>query len=203
MELEKAIEERRAYRSLDTVTIDDSIIKDIALASSLAPSCFNKQPWRYVFVYEREVLDKLKESLSKGNEWARDASMMIAVCSSSELDCIMKDGRKYYAFGLGMSVGFIMLKATAMGLVAHPIAGYDQKKAKKVLSVPDEIEIMTLIIVGKHSKAPKPYMSEGQIEAEKERPPRMELDEFAFMNSYGRTGAVSSSEGKDYEKENR
>lgn len=184
MELEDAIDRRRAYRSLDPADIDDSLIERLAHASSLAPSCFNKQPWRYVFVREEEALSGLKKTLASGNEWAREASMIIAVCSSPGFDCRMKDGRKYYSFGVGMSVGFMLLRATEEGLVAHPIAGYDQAAAKKVIGVPEDIEIITLVIVGKHSAEPKPYLSEGQLKAEKERPPRMRLEEFAFMNSY-------------------
>ncbi len=184
MNLDDSIERRRAYRSLDLVDIDEGLIERLASASSLAPSCFNKQPWRYVFVKEEKVLNGLKETLARGNEWAREASMIIAVCSSAGFDCQMKDGRKYYSFGVGMSVGFMLLKATEEGLVAHPIAGYDQSAAKKVIGVPEDIEIITLIIVGKHSAHPKPYLSEGQLKAEKERPPRMPLEEFVFMNSY-------------------
>lgn len=185
MELKDAIDQRRSYRSLDPVVITDDTVRELAEAAALAPSCYNNQPWRYVFVYDEKVLDELKSSLSRGNEWAEYASLIIAVCSKPELDCQIKDGREYYSFGVGMSVGIMMLKATELGLVCHGIAGYSPSKAKEVLQVPEDMEVITLLIVGKRSDEIKPYLSEKQVEAEKERPPRLGLSEFAFRDIYG------------------
>jgi len=185
MDLSDTIDERRSYRSLDPVVITDETVKELAEAARLAPSCYNNQPWRYIFVYDEQVLDEVKTSLSRGNEWAEYASMIIAVCSKPELDCQIKGGREYYAFGVGMSVGIMMLKAAELGLVCHGIAGYSPSRAGEVLNVPGDMEVMTLLIVGKHSDEIKPYLSEKQVEAERERPPRLSLDEFAFRDRYG------------------
>ena len=185
MELKDAIDQRRSYRSLDPAVITDDIVRELAEAAELAPSCYNNQPWRYVFVFDEKTLDELKGSLSRGNEWAQHASMIIAVCSKPQLDCQIKDGREYYVFGVGMSVGILMLKATELGLVCHGIAGYSPSKAKEALSIPEDMEVITLLVVGKHSDEIKPYLSEKQVEAEKERPPRLDLSEFAFRDIYG------------------
>ena len=56
MDVKNAIQERRAYRSLDPVEITDGLVRDLAENARLAPSCFNNQPWRYVFAYDPEVL---------------------------------------------------------------------------------------------------------------------------------------------------
>lgn len=185
MDVRKAIEERRAYRSLDKIMIPLETLADLAICASLAPSCFNNQPWRFVFVTDEEKLLAMREALSKGNEWANDASAIIAVCSKPDLDCVLKDGRRYYAFDVGMSVGILMLRATELGLVAHPIAGYSPDKVKEILGIPQEYEVITLIIIGKHSSEIKPILSEKQVAAEKERPPRLPLEGFAFLNKFG------------------
>jgi len=183
MELEEAIQKRRAYRSLDKTEITDELVSDLARTAGLAPSCFNNQPWRFVFVYEEGQLTKLKEALNKGNEWARDASMIIAVSSKKEHDCDIK-GREYFLFDTGMASAFLILRATELGLVAHPIAGYDEAKAKEVLGIPEDMTVITLINVGKHSDLVKPVLSAWQIEQENQRPPRLPLEKFAFRNKY-------------------
>lgn len=185
MDVRKAIEERRAYRSLDKIEIPLETIVDLAKCASLSPSCFNNQPWRFVFATSEEKLLAMREALAKGNEWAYDASAFIAVCSKPDLDCVLKDGRQYYAFDVGMSVGILMLRATELGLVAHPIAGYSPSKVKEILNIPAEYEVIVLLVVGKHSKEIKPVLSEKQVSAEKERPPRLPLKDFAFLNSFG------------------
>jgi len=184
MDLRKAINERRAYRSLKPVEINEDLARDLAQCAQLSASCFNNQPWRFVFVYDKNVLENLHGALSKGNEWARSASMIIAVVSRKDLDCIIKE-REYYLFDTGMASAFIILRATELGLVAHPIAGYNEEKVKEVLKVPEDMTVITLIIVGKRSDKISPILSEKQRGWEKERPERMTLEEFAFMNRYG------------------
>jgi nitroreductase len=178
MDVHEAINERRAYRSLAETEITEDLAKDLAKYASLAPSCFNQQPWRYDFVYGGEKLESLKAALSKGNEWAQAASMIIAIYSRVDLDCDLK-GREYYLFDTGLSIGIMVLRATELGLVAHPIAGYDEEAAKKALGIGEDMRLITLVIVGKRSEGISDMLSEKQVEAEKERPERKSLDEFA------------------------
>lgn len=184
MDVQEAINARRAYRSLDPVEIDEDLIRDLAQHAGLCCSCFNKQPWRFVFVKGRERLKEMREALSEGNRWAYNASLLIAVFSSEELDCVVKE-RKYYLFDTGMAVGMMILRATELGLVAHPIAGFSETKAKNILKIPPEMRLITLIISGKHADDIKPELSEKQAEAEAHRPPRIDFREFAWIDEYG------------------
>ena len=183
MDVKEAINKRRAYRSLEPAEITPDIINSLAGSAQLSPSCFNNQPWRYVFVTAPEKLIEMHSALSQGNEWAKAASMIIAVFSKKENDCLIKD-REYYLFDTGMATAFIILRATEIGLVAHPIAGFSPKKTREILEIPDEMNVITLVIVGKHSSNMNPLMNEGQIEVEKERPERLQVNKFVFMNKY-------------------
>jgi nitroreductase len=188
MNVKEAIDKRRAYRSLEPVEITIDLIHDLAHHAILAPSCFNNQPVRYIFVYNKEKLMQLREALSKGNEWAYDASMIIAVFGQKDTDCIIAD-REYYLFDLGLSTAFLVLRATEMGLVAHPIAGFKGAKTKEILGIPKDMMVITLVIVGKHSDKISPALSEKQIGWEKERPERLPFEKFAYLNSYGNVKA--------------
>lgn len=182
MEVKEAIEKRRAYRALGPMKITGDLIHDLAGAANLAASCFNNQPWRYVFVYDKDMLEKMKEALSQGNEWAHSASMIIAVFSKKEDDCVIID-REYYLFDTGMATAQLILRATELGLVAHPIAGFSPKKTRAILEIPDEMKVITLIIVGKKSDDFS-KLADHQIEVEKERPERQSLADFVYINTY-------------------
>lgn len=184
MNVKDAIEKRRAYRSLDPVEITDEMIEDLAKSASLSPSCFNNQPWKYVFVHDEENLNELYETLSNNNDWAYNSSMIIGVTAKKEDDCVIKGGREYYLFDTGLATSMLILRATEMGLVAHPIAGYSESGAKEVMSIPDEYRLITLVIVGKHSDEIKEELTEKQAKTEKKRPPRKDLEEFAFHNEF-------------------
>jgi len=183
MDVKEAIFERRAYRSLVPVEITQEIINSLIDSARLSPSCFNNQPWRYIFITDPEILKNMHSALSVGNDWAKAASMIIVVFSKKENDCLIKD-REYYLFDTGMATAFIILRATELGLVAHPIAGYSPKKTREILGIPEEMNVITLVIVGKHSSQMNPLMNETQIEVEKERPERLATDKIVFMNRY-------------------
>jgi len=178
MKVTAAIEKRRSYRSLEKIEIGENLIKELVSASALAPSCFNNQPWRYVFVISPKVVEKMRSALRKGNEWAHGASCIAAVVSKKEFDCII-GGTEYYLFDTGIGVGQLILKATEMGLVAHIIAGFDHKKVKKVISLPDEWNIIALIIFGKRSKKKLEISDE-------ERPERLSLKYIFSIDEYSK-----------------
>ena len=183
MDVKEAIQKRRAYRSLDPVDISEDLIWDLAGCAQLSASCNNNQSWRFVFVYDHEMLKRMHEVFPKGNAWAKSASMYIAVLSKKDYDCVI-DERVYHQFDTGMATAFLILRATELGFVAHPIAGYSPQKTREILGIPDDIEVITLVIVGKHAKTINPILSEKQVASEKQRPERFPFEKFAFLNRY-------------------
>jgi nitroreductase len=183
LDVTEAIAKRRAYRSLEPVEITEELVTDLAHHAQLSATCFNNQPARLVFVYEPKTLDRLKETLNRGNIWAKAASMIIAVFSKLELDCEVQ-GRIYYLFDTGQESAFLQLRAWELGLVAHPIAGFHEDEVKDVLNIPEEMTVITLIIVGKKTDSISPLLTEKQIESEKTRPERLPLEQICFRNKY-------------------
>lgn len=183
MDVKEAIKIRRAYRSLNPAPITPELIKDLAECASLSASCNNNQPWRFVFVYDPEILKKMHSALTRGNEWIQLASMIIAVFSRKDLDCLIKE-REYNLFDTGMAVAFIILRATELGLVAHPVAGYRENEVKEILGIPADMRVITLINVGKHAEDIKPILTDKQKAIESVRPERLPLEKFVYMNHY-------------------
>ena len=186
MRVIEAIRARRAYRSLEHIAITPTVLQDLAESAQLAPSCFNNQPWRYIFVFDSVMLQRMHAALSSGNEWAKKASLLVAVVSKKEYDCIIKD-REYYQFDVGLATGFLILRATELGLVAHPIAGYSPPKVRGILAIPDDMDVITLVIIGKQSETLDPILSEKQKEWERTRPPRLPSTSFVSYNRYQKT----------------
>ena len=181
MDVIDAINHRRAYRSLDPVEITDDVIRDLAHAASLAPSCANNQSWRFIFVHDPDMLDQVRTAMTKANAWTKLDSMIIAVFTKKELDCTNRD---YYLFDTGMATALLILRATELGLVAHPIAGYNEDTVKQVLGIPEDMTVITLVNVGKKSDTISPLLSEGQAEREKNRPDRLPLEQFMAVNRF-------------------
>lgn len=183
MDVTRAIHARRAFRSLVPVEITDELVRDLAEHAHLAPSCDNNQPERFVFVDDPAALAALHPALTPGNAWAKAASMIVVVFSRREDDCIVRD-REYHQFDCGLAAGFLILRATELGLVAHPIAGFSPKKTREILGIPEEDSVITFIIVGKKADGLSPVLSEKQVSWELRRPERLAFDAFVFRNRY-------------------
>ncbi len=183
MELSEAMNKRRSQRALEKAEITESLIRELAYAACLAPSCYNNQPWKYLFIKDEKKLNELFDAYSKGNEWCQKASLVIAVISKKDDDCVI-GSRTYYYFDTGMSTAFLLLKATELGLIAHPIAGFDPEKIKKIINLPSQFELISLIICGKKSDDLSSLSKKWQIESENERPARKSFEQYCFIDNF-------------------
>ncbi len=162
---------RRSYRAIEPACLNENTIKDLFDAARLAPSCMNNQPWRYKFITSDSLLSQQKLLLAKGNDWAHPSDLIIAVYTNAKQDCIIGT-TEYAAFDTGMATAFMMLKATELGFVIHPIAGFDHTKTHELLQLSPEDTIITLLIIGKHSETKNSTLPEKQQAGEQTRPDR-------------------------------
>ena len=184
MDVKDAVEARRAKRAISRQPLRRNEIEALIKSMRLSPSCFNNQPWRVVIVDEPYRLEALRDCLSKGNAWARQAPCIMAVCSRPADDCQLSDERVYHHFGCGLAVGQMMLAATEMGIIAHPIAGYDPLAAKQALGVPTDMVLITLVIIG-YPGDDIGLLSEKQRADEFVRPERKPIGDNFFHGRWG------------------
>jgi nitroreductase len=129
-------------------------------------------------------LKEVFSALNKGNAWAKHGSMIVAVFSKADYDCQIKEREPYFMFDTGMATAYLILLLTEIGLVAHPIAGFDPIRIKEILEIPIDMSLITLIIVGEHTSFFTEEMTEGQKISEGKRPERKKNEEIAFFNRY-------------------
>lgn len=188
MDVKEAVDRRRATRALDERPISDGLISELIDAMRLSPSCNNNQPWRVVVARDPASLEAVRTSLTKGNVWASKAPVILVVCARIDDDCKLADRRDYYQFSTGLAVGEMLLRATELGLIAHPIAGYDALAIKEKLGIPADHVLITLVICG-HPGTDVSLLSEKQLLAEIERPQRRPIGENFFDGSWGKPWA--------------
>lgn len=146
------LNKRIASRAISTEPLSNDTISELIEAARLTPSCFNKQPWRFLFLVSEEALEKGRKALTGGNVvWATRAPLLIVGYSRYKDDCVLADGRYYNQFDLGMSVMNIMLAATDKGLIARPMAGFNPALISELFALTSSEEPMIMIAVGKQS----------------------------------------------------
>lgn len=143
------LQDRFAGRSFLSDPLPENLVQNIIEAARLTPSCFNKQPWRFLFLESEEAHNKGVEALSEGNRhWAERAPVLIVGYTKPEDDCQLNDGREYHQFDLGMSVMNLMLAATEHGLAARPMAGFSPEKMKMLFDLEEKNQPLIMIAVG-------------------------------------------------------
>jgi nitroreductase len=182
LELDEAVETRRAYRAYKETVITDEMVEELLGTATLAPSCNNSQPWKFVMVRDQDQLEKVFGTLTRGNYWMQKASMVVAVFTEPGSDCDVQ-GVRYEMFDTGMATAFMMLKAVDMGLITHPIAGFDKVEVKKVLGIPEKHTMITLIGVGKKNDDLS-FLGEKHQEQEISARIRKPLSEIGFMDRF-------------------
>lgn len=184
MEVVDAIRARRAKRAIDARPIEEEKIEALVEAVRLSASCFNNQPWRVVICRGPEALEQVKGTLAKGNVWATRAPVIMVVAARPPDDCQLTDKRDYFLFSTGLAIGQLELRATELGLIAHPIAGYDPLKAKGVLGIPEDFIVITYVVVG-YPGSDDSLLSDKQRLAEAVRPERKPIGENFFLDKWG------------------
>lgn len=185
MDVSEAINQRRARRIFDSRPIENEKVLALVEAMRLAPSCNNNQPWRVTICRDPESLAKAKSALSKGNVYATKAPLIFVIASRVEDDCHgLSDRRDYHMFDCGLAVGQMLLRATELGLIAHPIAGYDPLAVKRELGIPGEYIVSTMINIA-YLGTDDSLLSDNQRLRERTRPERKLYGENFFEGRWG------------------
>jgi len=183
MNFTELVSKRRAYRKLKPFDIEPEILQELLKITSLAPSCENNQPWRFVFVYNKEQLQAMQSVFHNRNKWVENAPLLVGAFSKQEFDCSIET-RDYHLFDTGIATAYLMLRATEMGLVAHPTSYYNEVEAKKIMGIPEEMDLITIIAIGKHEDTAKIQLPKDQERAELERPKRFSMQYLNYLDNY-------------------
>jgi len=183
METLEAINKRSSLKAhLSSREIEPEKITKILDAARLAPSARNTQPWRFIVVQGREAVAALVSSVFfEPNQVVNNAPVIIIACANPGDDVVI-GGREYYLFDVALAVENMLLAATDLGLVTHPMTALNEDKLKETLGIPREVRFVIA--------TPLAYPAKGSYaEAAKERlqqRTRKGLKEVVYSNTWGR-----------------
>ena len=120
-------------------------------AARWSPSCFNEQPWEFVYAVSENDRQRIVETLvEKNQQWAGSAPLLIYLLTKR----FFGEGRRpnrHASFDAGSAWMALALQARRLGLYAHAMAGFSLDKAYQLLNVdPDKFDIMCAVAVGRH-----------------------------------------------------
>lgn len=147
------------------------------------PSCANKQPWRIMFVQDKQRHEALSGALAKGNGWASKAPVLVVICARESDDYSREDDPvKYYQFDSGMATLSLLLGAAQEGLMGHPMAGWDAAGVKKALDIPEDYHVMCVVSLG--YEGPLDFLDEANRKKDEAPRIRKELSEIVAFDKF-------------------
>lgn len=174
--------ERWSPRSYDSREVSLADLRLIFEAARWAPSSSNEQPWRYLVGRRNSrTHSKIAACLNPGNQiWAADAAVLMLGVASTRFT--RNDAPNAYAlYDLGAATMLITLQATALGILAHQMAGFDHAAVRQALAIPEDFllgSVMTLGYQGEPSALPNERLLSSETASRTRKP----LNQIAFSS---------------------
>lgn len=145
MDALEAIRKRRSVREYTGDAIPREDLETIVDAARLAATGGNRQPWDFIVVTDRDMIQKLKVAA----EWMDKAGAIIGVVLDPTSRWWIEDG--------SAAVENMLIAATALGYGSCWLEGYTlplEKQFKELLDIPDEKRLLTLVPIGVPTRWP-------------------------------------------------
>jgi nitroreductase len=162
-----AIFDRRSIRKYTGEAVSEATLEKLLRAAMAAPSARNQQPWHFVVVRDRAVLERIATDINTA-AMARDAQVAVAVCADLELE----KSPGYWVQDCAAATQNMLVAVTDAGLGAvwcgiHP---REQRVAllRDLLGLPENVMPLSLVVIGHPAEHPAP--------ADRFRPERIHLD---------------------------
>ena len=195
-----AIKTRRAIKKFDsTHKMSPEDVKILQELTILSPTSYNQQNWRFVYVTDQVVKDKISKA-ARDQAQPKDGSLVIVLCgnlnawkeeplrywrnNTPEKQELVKNSliRKYENSpenrrdeamrSCGFAAQTIMLTARQMGLDSCPMVGFEYDELAEIINLPKDHMIVMMVVVGKRAADAS------------ERGGQLPLDEVFFENKF-------------------
>lgn len=144
--------DRWSPRAFAETPLTDVQLATLFEAARWAPSCYNEQPWLFLYAVSNEDRARFAEALVPANRvWAPRAPLLLFVLCRRRFRHNDQENR-HASFDAGAAWLALALQARKLGLHAHAMAGFSRQKAFEILGVSAEnYDIMAAVAVGYRS----------------------------------------------------
>lgn len=147
MDAMEAILTRRSIRKYTKQDVPDSLIREILEAAMCAPSAGNQQPWHFVVIRDRKILDEIPK-VHPHSYMIKEAPVAILVCG----DLSLESRKGFWVQDCSAATENLLLAAHAKGLGAVWLGVYPREDRvngiRRLLNIPEHVIPFSLIPIG-------------------------------------------------------
>ncbi len=143
----EAVLSRRSIRKYTDQPVPDEVVKQLLEAAMSAPSANNKQPWHFVVIRDREILDAIP-TFHPYSRMLKEAALAILVCGDTQSQTLAG----YWVQDCSAATQNILIAINALGLGGVWLGIYPRDERvegiRKLVELPDHIVPLSLISIG-------------------------------------------------------
>lgn len=170
------VQKRRSIRQYLEKPVEKEKIELLIEAALRSPSSRGFNPWEFIVVTDRGLLEKLSKAKTHGASFLKNAPLGIVVCADPEkCDVWIEDA--------SIASIFLHLAAESLGLGScwiqirmrmHDQTKTSQEYVQKLLNIPENLNVESMIAIGYPAESKPPHRKENLQYAK------------VFYNEYGR-----------------
>jgi nitroreductase len=147
---------RYSVRNYKNTPVPQENINRCIEAARLAPSACNSQPWKFIIVDDPELINELAKAAFEGfldfNHFAFKAPVLVLIVSErqklfAKFAGVVKK-KNFSLMDIGIAAEHFCLQAAEEGLGTCMLGWFNEKKVKKILSIPKLKRVELIISVG-------------------------------------------------------
>jgi nitroreductase len=135
-----AIYSRRSIRAYDGREVEPQQLVSLLKAGMAAPSACNLQPWEFIVVTQKDLLERLETMAPKYN-----APAAVIVCGNTKN---IPWGGEDWKIDCSAAVENMMIAASAMGIGSVWIGMFKMEEVRKLFHIPEDIHVMSIVYFG-------------------------------------------------------
>ena len=164
------IRDRCSVRDYSGRDVEEEKLDLILESARLAPSASNSQPWHFYIVRDKKKIEQLSGRMPIGSKLVINGFIgnapVVIVATAGPIDIIHRAlsyivNKKWYFLDIGIALEHMVLTAWDLGIGSCWIGWFDEKRIKKLLSIPKDREVVAMITLG--------YPSSGFVKPSKSR----------------------------------
>jgi nitroreductase len=188
--IHELLRRRWSPRAFAARPVEPGKLRSLLEAARWAPSSYNEQPWSFIVATKDDPAEyeRLLSCLVEFNQgWAKAAPVLFISVASLRFSRNQKENR-HAMHDVGLATENLVIQATALGLFAHGMAGFDVAKTREVYGIPDSHLPAAAWALGYPGE---PEMLGTELhERELEPRERKPLDQFVFSGKWNQKSAL-------------
>jgi nitroreductase len=146
MEFAEVVTRRRSVRGYLAKDVPAEVLDRVLDSIRVSPSACNLQPRSFIVVRDAATRQGLREAYDK--EWLCQAPVVLAACADPGTAWKRGDGFNAALVDLAIAFDHMTLAAANEGLGTCWVCNFDEAKAKAILGVPSNIQLVALSPLG-------------------------------------------------------